>query len=125
LWTRDISPIRERDHASTARCRPRSSSWLVAGQAVRGVGRDQAAGRYLAAARRAPHRPRPLAAATQHHRDTPRRDLAGRGLAAAAPTRRLAMGPSLGLLLVLQQPIIPGRHTATPLRCLAATTDIP
>src|SRR5207245_11275317 len=116
LWTRDISPIRERDHASTARCRPRSSSWLVAGQAVRGVGRDQAAGRYLAAARRAPHRPRPLAAATQHHRDTPRRDLAGRGLAAAAPDRRLAMGLSLGLLLVPHHPITLQRQIAPPQR---------
>src|SRR5437879_8301113 len=62
--------------------------------------------------------------ARRHHRDTPDRHYPGGRLAAAVPDRRVAVGLPLGLLLVLQQPIVVDGHIDTPQRMLDMKTDI-
>src|SRR5207237_7452392 len=62
--------------------------------------------------------------ASRHHRDTEDRHYPGGRLAAAVSDRRLAVGLPLGLLLVLQQPIVVDGHIDTPQRMLDMKTDI-
>src|SRR5205807_7055386 len=62
--------------------------------------------------------------ARRHYRDTKDRHHPGGRLAAAVPDRRVAVGLALGLLLVLQQPIVVDGHIDTPQRMLDMKTDI-
>src|SRR5213079_2722799 len=62
--------------------------------------------------------------ARRHYRDTEDRHHSGGRLAAAVSDRRIAVGLALGLLLVLQQPIVVDGHIDTPQRMLDMKTDI-
>src|SRR5205823_14376043 len=62
--------------------------------------------------------------ASRHYRDTTDRHYPRGRLAAAVSDRRLAVGLPLGLLLVLQQPIVVDGHIDTPQRMLDMKTDI-
>src|SRR5256886_3348731 len=61
---------------------------------------------------------------SRHKCDTAYRHHPRRRLAAAVPDRGLTMGLPLGLLLVLQQPIIVDGHIDTPQRMLDMKADI-
>src|SRR5436853_4277559 len=62
--------------------------------------------------------------ARRHYRDTEDRQYQGGRRAVAVPDRRVAVGLPLGLLLVLQQPIVVDGHIDTPQRMLDMKTDI-
>src|SRR3979490_283312 len=89
-----------------------------------GAGGDRSARRPAAHARPAAYRPKPITTASHHHCDTAHRHHARGRLAAAVPDRGLTMGLPLGLLLVLQQPIIVDGHIDTPQRMLDMKADI-
>src|SRR3979490_368882 len=89
-----------------------------------GAGGDRSARRSSAHARPVAHRPKPITTTSRHHCDTAHRHHARGRLAAAVPDRGLTMGLPLGLLLVLQQPIIVDGHIDTPQRMFDMKADI-
>src|SRR5439155_14240327 len=114
------------DDAAAARGRPRRRPrpLLRSRQALPGAGRDRSARRPAAYAGTPAYRAKSLATASRHQCDTAYRHHARRRLAAAIPDRRLTMGLPLGLLLMLQQPIIVDGHIDTPQRMLDMKADI-